>query len=341
MLSSAVVWTAIQAITPWLEYLLMTAAFALYYKLYAEGGANKLLVRVVKLVLMLISVCVFASCAYAVYTMLVTIVMIAAKVDPLTPILSTAAILLILLAATLARYPWEKLVCVKEEEREVDGVRYVVCYSDAVNAWYDHRVKKIYVSSMLAEHLSSDEIKAIVYHEEGHARNKLLNYVRCLLITAWMFTLSCITFVLLVLWKVPSAPPIFLIEISTVYALAALITLSAMVPSWIAEHESDRRALETTDLETVLRALIKTHTYALLMRECLLRVVTKCEIKHLHELVNLRQEVSFTSLFKSLLQYSLVEVPKSIFECLRNPIYRTHPPLRLRLALLLHHARRA
>lgn len=131
----------------------------------------------------------------------------------------------------------------------------------------------------------------------------------------------------------------FLIGINTMYWLASILTLCAMVPSWIGEHESDKVALEKAGLASTISALIKVHVYGTLKSTGLFEVIDECLIKHKESLQDVREKAcSFAAMFRILLKYSLA-FPKSIIEYIRRPAYYTHPPLQLRIGCLLNHAR--
>ena len=111
-----------------------------------------------------------------------------------------------------------------------------------------------------------------------------------------------------------------------------------MVPSWVKEHESDKRALEKAGLDSIISALIKLHVYVTLKSEGLLAMVNECRIKNIEASEKMYENAgSFIQLFSLLLKYSF-GFPKNIIDYIRRPIHCTHPPLRLRIALLLHHA---
>jgi Zn-dependent protease with chaperone function len=297
---------------------------ALYYREYIRGGAKRW-ITLVRILSIGFSLVLFFYAFYIVYSIV------------RNPILYYATVMLMIAALLVHRVKESGYDCKKEEEREINGVRHVVCYTDIANAWYNRKTRKIYVSGKLAERLTDDEIKAVVYHEEGHARNKWLNWVSSLLFALWVFILAGIMLILAILWRTPLPASQSLIGISTMYAIASIITLSAMIPSWIAEHESDRRALEATSLESIVNALVKVHIYGKLGRDRLLEAVGRCEIKGAGHLLGAYQKVPFAPIFLILLWYSFT-FPKWIGEYLQKPVYYTHPPVQLRLALLLHHS---
>jgi len=309
---------------PWLAYLLMVVILTLYYREYILGGTKRWM-NVVKLLLVGFSVSVFLYYSNAIYYNIIRM-----------PALYILTILVAIAAVLVFNTKRSKYSCKREEELEINGVKYTICYTDIINAWYNSRTKKIYVSSKLAEHLTDNEIKAVVYHEEGHARNRWLNQVSALLLGLWVFALAGIMIMLMILWKAPLQLSQSLVGISTMYAIASILTLTATVTSWIAEHESDRRALEMTSLESIANALVKVHVYGILEKGRLLEAVERCKTKNARHLLGAYQKISFASVFHTLLLYGFT-FPKWIGEYLQKPVYYTHPPVQLRLALLLHH----
>jgi len=243
-------------------------------------------------------------------------------------------------AISLSYNVGRRLSCRKEEEREIDGLKYVVCHTDVVNAWYNPRTGKIYVSKPLAEALAGDELRAVLYHELGHAENKLQRLRSALLHTAWLLALSGIVITVTALRTLPLPITHFITWVSTLYWFASNITVSAMVPSWVAEHESDRKALEGAGLKPIVSALVKLYIYSSIRDSGLARFVSKLQIevrdpKDLQEVVE--QASSLGALFRTLVVYGL-GFPKEIWDYVRRPIYPTHSPLELRLAYLLHNA---
>jgi len=63
--------------------------------------------------------------------------------------------------------------------------------------------------------------------------------------------------ILIILWRIPLSVEEFLNGINVMYWIAAILTLCAIVTSWITEHESDIRALEKTGLNSIINALVK------------------------------------------------------------------------------------
>lgn len=326
MVYSSIIAFILQLVKPWIAYLIVVIMLAWYYREYIKGGAKRWM-TIVKLFLIVFSVIMFLYAFYIVYSIVGTSIL---YIITIVVVSSTG---LIVYRVRTGGYG-----CEKEEEREINDVKYVLCYTDIVNAWYNRKTGKIYVSKVLAERLTDEELKAVVYHEEGHARNKWLSRVSTLLFELWVFALAGIMIILVLLWKTPLSIQQFLNGISIMYWIASILTLCAMVPSWIAEHESDKRALEKAGLDSIISALIKAHVYGTLKSTGLLDVVNECQIKNVLDVKGEYEKIeSITMLVRTLFVYGLM-FPKWIGEYIQKPIYYTHPPLQLRIAFLFHHA---
>ena len=83
-----------------------------------------------------------------------------------------------------------RIKCTKEEEANIEGMDYKICYTDVVNAWYDPEKRKIYVSNKLHEALGKDELKAVLLHKRGHAESKILRLFSAGVMFLWYWGLS-------------------------------------------------------------------------------------------------------------------------------------------------------
>jgi len=238
----------IEFLLPWIFYPIIVYLLASYYLQLIKGG-DRGWRRIAKVLVLAMPIALFVAMAILVYIMMIQNLWLFAG----------AALVTLVGAISLSYDIMRKLSCRKEEEQEVDGLRYVVCHTDAVNAWYNPRTGRIYVSKPLAEILTESELKAVLYHELGHTENKLLRHISALLYAAWLLALSGIVIVVTALRTLPLPITQFVAWVSTFYWFASNLTVSAMVPSWVAEHESDRKALEGAGLKPIVSALVKLY----------------------------------------------------------------------------------
>ncbi len=203
----------------------------------------------------------------------------------------------------------------------VDGIEFTVCRSDRVNAWYDHRNKVMLVSDKLYSILSSNEVRATLYHEEGHKKMRAINLVtRCI---HYVWTIALITYIVVIL---TSSEPLsmFLFHLFVwIMPLLASTTLGAGLISWINEHEADINAVRKVSRESIASALIKVEIYD--------RISKYINYIPYHNIaLDYIRKPSSWDIFKYLLKLSF-SFPLTIIELVRKPIYLTHPPLELRL----------
>ena len=310
---------------PWLAYLTIVFLTTLYYKVYLTSNDKEWL-RIVRLILIGFSVAIFC---YATCGVIYTVFKLPA------PFILTTSLIAIISIVFYTKKVGTTCTCETVEKHEISDVEYYVCYADTVNAWYNYKTKKIYISNKLRDKLTYDEIKAVVHHEEGHARNKLLNRLSALIFGLWVFTIAIIMFLLIILREASLTLSQTVVGISGMLAIAAIITLPAVTISWITEHESDRRALEMVGLKPIVNALVKVHIYGVLENTGFMEAIKSCQIKDAEDLMEKNEIIPFKHLFKILLWHSL-NYPKWISEYIQKPVYYTHPPLQLRLLLLYY-----
>jgi len=222
-----------------------------------------------------------------------------------------------------------KFRCQKEELIKVDELEYVVCYSDVVNAWYNSKTKKYYVSYKLYKALSPSERLAVLYHEEGHAKNKFINNLSLIVSFAWYFVVASIGLFIVLIWFESASALAFLAMSVLLVPIIPSVTVIAMTWSWINEHESDMNAKRKAGLNNAIQALIKTYAYILLDGEGLLDYI---ETVKFHKNV-VKDSFSFIDVLWTLAKYSW-DVPLWFVDLIRRPMYITHPPLRFRIAKL-------
>jgi len=319
----------VELLLPWLFYPVIVYLLASYYLQFIKGGGRGWR-RIAKVLVLATPIALFVAMVILVYSIMIQNLWLFA-----------CAVLVALAGAISLRNNVGKgLSCRKEEEREIDGLKYVVCHTDAVNAWYNPRTERIYVSKPLAELLTEGELRAVLYHELGHAENKLLRLISALLYAAWLLALSGIVIFITALQTLPVSVTQFVTWVSALYWFASNLTVSAMVPSWVAEHESDGKALDGAGLKSIIGVLVKLYIYSSVTDSGLAKFVSELKIEAKDPEV-LKEVIgrfgSLAAVFRTLAIYGL-KFPKWVWDYIRRPIYPTHPPLELRLAYLLHNA---
>jgi Zn-dependent protease with chaperone function len=125
------------------------------------------------------------------------IILIVFGLYPLPSILSFAVVFYILSRVYMMRVRGEAY-CSKEGLAPVNDLDFVVCYEGPVNAWYNYRKNKIYISDKLLGRLNDEELRAIYYHEEGHKKYRHLVLLSESITGVWLifFPLAFTVFVL-------------------------------------------------------------------------------------------------------------------------------------------------
>jgi len=213
--------------------------------------------------------------------------------------------------------------CLEERKKELDGIKFIVCRSRGVNAWYIRG--RIYVSLLLEEMLSKEELRAVIHHELGHGKHSRLSLLGYLVDAYWIEAVITIA-LLLTLSNEVSVSSI----LTTLFLLllGASLTLPVMMISWIDEHEADREAIRGAGPRHFMTAIIKIHVYSSFGE--LLDDVKVKDAEEIKKAVN--ASIQPGRIFLTLLKYSW-NFPKQIQDLFTSPQYRTHPPLQLRLAL--------
>jgi len=302
-------------------YLIMLNKLSQDYRSYllndspdaAKQKANSLLV---------ISVIAFGVFLFTTALLLLSIIILAPfllRLIILTVFVIMLAVVLLVLVRRLYFYR-----CLEKWEEEVDGIKFIVCRSRVVNAWRSQD-GRIYVSLPLKEALSKEELKAIIHHERGHAKHSRLTLLYSFVITIWV--LSILAVPLLVTLQREISLSSILIALYLLF-LGASLTLSAMMISWISEHEADREAIEGAGPHSFMTAMIKVEIYGSFGKFLDdVKVKDAEEIKKVVDASTQPRQILLT-----LLKYSW-NFPKWILDLFTSPLYRTHPPLQLRLVL--------
>jgi len=216
------------------------------------------------------------------------------------------------------------LRCLEEWEEELDGIKFTVCHNRVVNAWYSEKDKKIYVSLLLKEMLSKEELKAVIHHELGHGKHGRLSSLESVVNSNWIWAVTTIALLVTLLYKTSVSS---ILTALFLLLLGASLTLPAMMISWISEHEADREAIRGTDPYHFMTMMIKIHVYGS-FGEFLDDVKVK-DVEELKRVVD--ASIQPGRIFLTLLKYSW-NFPKQIQDLFTSPQYQTHPPLQLRLA---------
>ena len=215
--------------------------------------------------------------------------------------------------------------CKREEKAKIDDIEYIVCYNDVVNAWFNRKTGKFYISDKLRRALTDLETKAIILHEEGHSKNRLLGSITTIISTVWYMAVATLILFLAALLKYGINTVITLELIAFFLPIVPLITVVTMLWSWTNEHESDLNALKNVSYEVVASALIKAHANEIL------KYVEKIELDQ--RSISEDVAVRFSDVLKTLLKYSW-DAPLWFSELIKRPMYETHPPLKFRLVKL-------
>lgn len=313
-------------VTSWVSVIMVCVACvfigALCYYDYLTGlGRYSRILFFVELVML-----TFAS-----YTAAFPLVEILRQV-PLVVVGSSLTFSLVLAVIYLGHSP----KCLGEEERVVDNVKLRVCLGGMLNAWYHPVRRKIVVGEGLLKILSRDELRAVVLHEEGHAKNYFLTYGSAIILyTVWFHAALTVVVTVTLIPLLGMSWNALLVMIGFLIPLLWVLTTVVILWSWSREHESDVYALKNSGFEPIVNALIKIHVYGELEKRNYLKYVKTLEITpvNLNQAPKLRK-VRFQHVLKELIKYSLIEAPLTVYDVLKKPLPRTHPPLHFRLAKL-------
>jgi hypothetical protein len=112
-----------------------------------------------------------------------------------------------------------------------------------------------------------------------------------------------------------------------------------MVPSWIAEHESDKRALEKAGLDSIISTLVKVHVNRTLKSAGLLGVVDESQIEYRESSKDMWKDefIFFTSSNITDLFIDISKMDMRI-HTKAHLLYASSSSAPNSLAFLLHHA---
>lgn len=239
-------------------------------------------------------------------------------------------LLIFFLLFFLLWYKYPRFKCLREKEiSKINGITIFLCYEKNrfYNAWFDPIKKKIGITKSLFDILSEDERKAVLYHEIGHSKNKLWYWIMvCMLVLWFSFASSVLTLVLLIVllgYDIVSKIALS----ATFLTLLLMYAVSAMISSWINEHEADVYAVKMVGFKPKAQALMKLHIYSSL-KECE-NVISGIEFSDSFEL----DKLSYFQVLKAIIWRVFKYMhPQTV---LNQPLPETHPPLRLRLERII------
>ena len=275
--------------------------------------------------------------------LIITIMVILITVTwfPALLVLLSIFLLFVLFCATFSIVLLNQLrfKCSKEEEREVNGVKFTVCYGAPLNAWYNHCKKRVFISDRLLDVLNDQEIKAVYYHEEGHKVYHVILHASSLVARLWLLVISALlaTYLGHVLGLINVSLPVFLFILGISILLTCLFAFLTVFWSWINEHEADVYASRKANPSSLISALIKHCVHECLESEEVL-------LRNLNVTLDTSQisssvkEYGFGSVFKLLLKTSVQKTfdVLGFLEAFKRPLPPTHPPLGLRIYKILN-----
>ena len=221
-------------------------------------------------------------------------------------------------------------MCSSTRVLEIDGCRVRVCVGGDPNAWCSS--EDVVVGDSLLSVLSYEELRAVIHHEKAHA-GSAWRWLPSFAGGLWIVSLSASVILASILWGAPIDRGEALSCVAMMYLLSAIATLSALVPSWLEEHEADRRALNVVGLEPVARAITKACACQILNAAKLLSYVKMIDVDVSKVVEGCERGAGYVYVLRTLLANS-INFPKCVFELVRRPRYRTHPPTPLRLLYL-------
>jgi len=301
-------------------YLIMLIELSRNYRSYLLSSSSHAAKRKARLILVISVITFYAFLLFIVILLWSTIILIAFL---LRLIILTVFVIIpaVIVLAFLVRQLYFSR-CLEKWEEELDGIKFVVCRSEVFNAWRSQD-GRIYVSLPLKKALSKEELKAIIHHELGHAKHSRLTLLYSFVITIWIWLITDVA--LLVTLQREISLSSILIALYLLF-LGASLTLSAMMISWISEHEADREAIEGAGPRSFMTAMIKFEIYRW-FRKFLDDVKVK-DAEEIKKVVD--ASVQPRKILLTLLKYSW-NFPKWILDLSTSPQYQTHPPLQLRL----------
>lgn len=183
---------------------------------------------------------------------------IAVTSAPLTNFLFSLVLLFVLLlfVGKMPRFKCER----KDRIDEVEGLPVFICHEKkkVYNAWFDIRKnKEINFTKSLFDIFSEEERKTVLYHEIGHSKSKLWDFTVRGTLALWLFSVSLILTMLVLIWFFSTYPISQKISTSIIFILfLPIYAVSFMISSWINEHEADVHAVKVAGFKSFAIALI-------------------------------------------------------------------------------------
>ena len=214
------------------------------------------------------------------------------------------------------------------------------CVNGPVNAWLS-KEGIVIIGDKLRKVLSSEELVAVYYHEEGHRGGLhalLIRFFFVFIIAFWWFSMATV-FAVDLLQRLG----VFRVSGDLVQALVGLVScaipigwllaLVLMMFMWVYEHEADLYSVERMGSpHYLMTALVKIHIYRSLERDKIFwqRIGLNVQL-NAPNAFSIVQEPSTKEIFKILVKGTMLSFIGALIGDLQE-----HPPLSLRLYMLTH-----
>jgi len=302
-------------------YLLILGVFSYFYHSYLEHGSRKSFVNLISSV----SLYVFFLAAPFLQLIKIGLILFFAMVVLVT----------VFLFLSYMRRPR----CANVRRYSVDGLEFIVCSGGPINAWYDPKKRKIYISDSFLQLLNEEELKSVYYHEEGHRKNRYWILVfRAIMGGAWLaFYFTALPVILLWYFHLLDADPATMLNLLlSLFSVACSLSLVFMLWLWFEEHEADAYSVEKLGAaDPLISSLLKQSFLSILEERGV--PLQSAEIKISPMKPESFPQVGKKDLFSLLFKESFKTALKTldISGVFRNPLPQTHPHLRLRIYKIL------
>ena len=171
--------------------------------------------------------------------------------------------------------------------------------------------------------LDNEELKAVIIHEVAHSKNRIMRYLSSFTESLWLFGISSAFTVYTLSFIYPVADIKSGLYLLSWLLFIPIVTVLAIVSSWISEHEADMNAVEKVGVAPFMRALIKHELLSDMDLKPFIRQIKFNDITKIEISADARW---FRKILSTLLKYSLVETPKDAITFMLRPTFPTHPP---------------